>query len=110
MIGESASPAYGSAGNSRCRLRVDFFTAVACAMWFSLEQVLPLPCHPFLELAGDAAVAPRLRLDRGGSLDVGLEALLHLARETGVEDDQVGLIVMDKAAPVEVRRADARPA
>src|SRR5262245_45898142 len=98
MIGARASSAYGSEGSSRCS-DCDFFNAVACAMSYLLEQVLPLPCHPFFDLADRAAVAPGLGIDGSRSLEVEPEALFHLAREAAVEDDQVGLVVMDKASP-----------
>src|SRR5215468_11849774 len=73
------------------------------------EEVLPAAREPLGNAGTEPAAPPGIERDLVGGVDIEREEALHLARERLAEHDDVGLVVMDEAPPVEIRRPDARP-
>src|SRR6476619_168816 len=74
-----------------------------------LEEARPGHGRRFLGPRLDAPVAPGLRGDCVRFGEVVAEDFVQLCGEIGAEDDDVDLVVMEEASPVEVGRSHRRP-
>src|SRR5690606_6211465 len=68
-----------------------------------LEPVLEQAPELLLHAAPEAALLPLLGRDRLGVRQVVPEQRLHFGGEFGAEDDDIHLVVVQKAAPVDIR-------